>query len=437
MRRVSGQSGSALVEAAILFPCLVLILYWSIGLTDVLVLKLKTSEAARFALWETTVWKPAARIDREVRERFDDLRSPATVHRSGTDLLLFPRASALRWSADVDTAAAEVRFAGNRLSFNGGSGIVGSSVGAVTGWIAAGVQEALRAERFDTFGVAAARVALTHAGREGSRVLAGGDLPFRRGGSDLAAPRSLTRLRLASPTPDVRPLQLVFDAWKAWPKPAAFQTARAPVALDVSPQQTYPEVEKQVAAQVDQIAFFGVRQKPWFKALESVTSRIQGNAIAGALLGGRLPRVFSTSRMDSPEGGPVTIRPVEPPQASFVPDLCDTRGGKQERCTSHPHGTQRVGDLEANDRRSLTGLDAYTESEDVTRYTVPYRINSQYWLAPGGTDGGWTPRLSPLPARLAAGNEYVESWRCRGYFFAGSVRAQEPDARRRYRAPCG
>ena len=49
MRSLGGQSGSALVEAAILFPVLILILYWSIALTDVLVLKLKASEAARFA----------------------------------------------------------------------------------------------------------------------------------------------------------------------------------------------------------------------------------------------------------------------------------------------------------------------------------------------------------------------------------------------------
>ena len=51
MRHFSGESGSALVEAAILFPCVLLILYWSVALTDVLVLKLKASEAARFALW--------------------------------------------------------------------------------------------------------------------------------------------------------------------------------------------------------------------------------------------------------------------------------------------------------------------------------------------------------------------------------------------------
>ena len=82
MRNLDGQSGSALVEAAILFPVLVLILYWSIALTEVLILKLKASEAARFALWETTVWKSPSQIDREVRQRFADLRSAASIDRA-------------------------------------------------------------------------------------------------------------------------------------------------------------------------------------------------------------------------------------------------------------------------------------------------------------------------------------------------------------------
>ena len=81
-------------------------------------------------------------------------------------------------------------------------------------------------------------------------------------------------------------------------------------------------------------------------------------------------------------------------------------------------------------------LDAYTDGEDVTRYTVPYKINSQYWRASGGTATGFDTRLTPLPARIAATNQYVQAWKCRGYFFAGSTVAQEGDVSRRYRPPC-
>ncbi|MFL5312266.1 MAG: hypothetical protein ACJ79H_17680, partial [Myxococcales bacterium] len=347
--------------------------------------------------------------DREVRERFRDLRSPVSIDRAMTALLLFPRSSSLRWGAQVDVAAGEVALGGERLRFQGGPGILGSFVNIASGWMAQGVQAALRAERFNTFGVASARARLLHAGRAGSPILTAGDLPGRRGGNDLGAPRSIGELSLASPLPDRRPLQLVFDTWKAWPKPAAFQLTRAPVETRTSPLETYPEVEKQVAAQVDAIAFFGMRQKPWFRSVDSVTARIQSAGVTRALLGGTLPRIFGTGRMDSPERGPITIL---------------------------PQSTQRTGEVVARSTRRLTGLHAYTEGEDVTRHTVPHGINSRYWRASGGTDGGVRPSLSPLPARLASANQSVQAWSCRGSFFAGSAVAQEADSRRRYRAPC-
>jgi len=409
MRTLSGQSGSALVEAAILFPCLVLILFWSIALTDVLILKLKASEAARFALWETTAWKSAHQIDQELRNRFPDLRSPAGIELATTGLLTYPRSSSLQWTSEVDTAAAEVKLAGERVPFSGGPGILGSFLSAATRWMAGGVQAAMRDERFNTWGVASARARLVHAGRDGSRVLAGGDLTGRRGGNDFGAPHAIAELALAAPAQGQRPLQLVFDTWKAWPRPAPFSPAGAPTDLAAAPQDTTVQVEKQVAARMGEIAFFGMRRQPWFGALDSVTSHILGNPVAGALLGGHLPRIFSTSRMDSAERGPVTIL---------------------------PQGMQRAGDVVSEGQKRLTGLDAFTEAEDGTRSTVPHAINTRYWISSGGAESGSIPSLLPLPARLSTGNPYVQAWSCRGRHFAGSIAAQEIDPRRRYRSPC-
>jgi hypothetical protein len=275
--------------------------------------------------------------------------------------------------------------------------------------MAGGVQAAMRHERFNTSGVASARVRLVRAGRDGSKILAGGDLLGRRAGNDLGAPRSIADLTFTSPLRDRRPLQIVFDTWKAWPKPAAFQLAGAPTDLAVPPEQSHPEVEKQVAAQVGEIAFFGMRRQPWFAALDSVTARIRSSSAVGALVGGRLPGIFSTGRMDSAERGPITIL---------------------------PQGTQRAGDVVSHGAKRLTGLDAFTDGEDVTRNTVPHTLSSQYWRSSGGTEGGSVPSLSPLPARLATANQYVQAWRCRGRFFAGSTASQEPDARRRYLSRC-
>src|SRR5205823_9026702 len=134
------------------------------------------------------------------------------------------------------------------------------------------------------------------------------------------------------------------------------------------------------------------------QAVDSVTARISGG-VARALLGGSLPPIFGTGRMDSPDRGPITIL---------------------------PQGTQRVGEVVSRSTRRLTGLDAYTEGEDATRSTVPHGISSRYWHSSGGAPGGPIATVSSLPARLATANEYVQSWNCRGSFFAGAAIAQEP-----------
>ena len=438
MRALRGEEGSALVESAIVFPCLVLILYWSIALTDVLVLKLKASEAARYALWETTVWKSPAQIGREVQARFEDLRSPEGIRNRYTGLLMYPMASNLLWQARVDTDRSEVTLSGNAIRISGGPGRINGFIDTVARWIASGVQTAMRNQRFNTFGKAAVRVRLLHARHDEveSKILKGGDLPGLRGGNDLRTPRSMVDLTFDAPLPSERPMSIVFDTWKAWPKPPAYTLDGAPTDVNVSPQQTYPEVEKQVEAQVDKIAFFGMRRFSWFTQLDTLVGRIFSGGITQSLLGGKPPTIFSTRRMDSPQRGPITIRPVEPPQAGFVPNLCDSPGGRQQPCTAQGQGAQRAGDVQANSAQRLIGLDAYTDGEDVTRSTVPYRINTQYWRDSGGTASGFDLRLTPLPARIAANNQYVQAWRCRGYFFAGSTLPQEQDVARRYRPPC-
>ncbi|HYZ90358.1 MAG TPA: TadE family protein [Myxococcales bacterium] len=438
--RLRGERGSALVEAAIVFPCLLLVVLWSIALTDVLVLKLKASEAARFALWETTVWKAPGKIEQEIRERFTDARSPSTIRNTWTGLLAYPRAAGLRWRAAVDTTSDEVGLAGQRIDVKVAPGIIRGFVERASGWIAGAVQAAMQSERFNTHGVATVRVRL-EASRAGSKLLGGGDLLGRRGGNDLGAPRALANLVLEAPARSQRPMRLVFDTWKAWPRPPAYELSGGPADPAASPKQSYPEVEKQVAAQLAHVAFFGMKKLPWFGALDSVVARIAGSGIGSALLGGRPPSIFSTERMDSPKRGPITIRPIQPATASFAANVCDTRSGRQQPCTSAGQGVQRVGDVESNTPVALAGLDAYTEDEDATRYTVPYQINSRYWLSPGGTGGGFwsnpgmTLNVAPLPRSIARDNAYAVAWNCRGYFFAGGIGAQRTS--QRYRPPCG
>ena len=238
----NNERGSALAEAAIIFPVLILVLYWSAALTDVMVLKLKAAEALRYALWESTVWKAPAQINTEVQQKFVDLRSPRSLDVAYTGLLMVPLAADLAWSANVDTTS---QFVG----------------------LGKAIDTAVRTQKFNVNGKAVARVTLVHARQDAraSPILKGGDLTFQ------------------SPLPSQKPMQLIFDTWKAWPKPAAYTRDGGGTNIGISPSQTYPEVEKQVSAQVDKIAFVGLNKIPGVGTLRNIVARIAGGTQASPL----------------------------------------------------------------------------------------------------------------------------------------------------------
>ena len=438
MRALREEQGSALVEAAILIPVLILILYWSSAFTDVLVLKIKASEAARYALFETTVWKRPAQIDQEVRTRFADLRSPASVSLRTTGLLLYPKASDLSWRSDIDTTSEEVRFAGGAKGSNPG-GAIGGFVHQVSGFLASSLQTVLKQEKFNTFGKAQVRVTLGGTRPSDSIILGGGDLVGARGRgqNDLGAPSILRNLAFSAPLKSARPMQIVFDTWKAWPKPAQYTSSGADTNVAADPRMTYPVVERQIQAQVDKIAFFGLRSFDWFQKLDDLGNTVLHSSITSTVLGGDFPDFFSTARMDDPRRrGPVTILPQGPPDAAFVPNLCDQPNGGTGSCS-----VQRVGDVRSasnSGRKTLDGDHAFTPGEDGTRYTVPYKINTRYWRRSGGADAdNWQGSYTlALPSVLATKNDYVVAWECRGHYFAGSRQPEEGNVRRRYLSSC-
>lgn len=389
------ERGSALVEAAIVLPCLVLALLGSVALTDVLILKLKAAEAARYGLWESTVFKAPRQIAAEVESRFADLASPDDVRRAGTALFLHPRASDLRWRAEVDTASAEVSLGGSS-SPPGSSGPWEKLVAALAGTFPRGVDAALRAMRFNTHGLALARISLS------------------------TGPGGFA---LQSPLPAQHPLQLVFDPWKAWPKPPRYDPAGSGGSVATSPLRTYPEVEKQVSAQVRRIAFLGVDRIPGFRDLQDFAGRLLRSGLGKAVAGGSLPDLFSAGRMDdlSAGRGPVTILPPERAPESWAPHRCEIAG------RDVPCPTLRAGDVTADGGgpHALDGDRSLGDGVDRLRYTVPYRIRSAYWKRYGGMDRELDSReLDPVSARLAGENAYVKSYRCRGHFFGGSSSAQ-------------
>ncbi len=431
------EQGSALAEAAIIFPCLVLILYWSAALTDVMVLKLKAAEAVRYALWESTVFKAPAQINSEVQAKFVDLRSPRDLNLAYTSLLMYPLASNMQWAAAVDTTSKRVNIGGD-AKIPTGVGIIGQFVGSVLGGLSRGVDAEMRREKFNTSGVAQARVTLlraTHDEQE-SRILKGEDLLGLKGGNDLDHPKSMTNLTFQAPLPSQRPMELVFDTWKAWPKPATYTRDGGRTDTAVSPLKTYPVVEDEVSSQVDKIAFLGLNRQSWFGKLRGAGRFVA--RVLGPMAGGSLPDVFSADRMDGggSNRGPITILPPERADVSWAPSQCEIKTSTQT-CPN-----QRVGDLVTSGTAPAFPDDTVTlgSKVDRTRYTLPYRINTEYWTRSGGTSSGdktgQSALLSKPKAKLVTNNEYVLTYRCRGHFFAGSQRGQEPDQSRRYGASC-
>jgi hypothetical protein len=423
----SRERGSALTEAAIVIPVLVLLIYWSAAITDVLVLKLKGQEAARFALWEMTVFRDPAQISQDVRTRFADLRSPASENQSYTGLMMYPQAQNIVWSAQIDPRAKRVGLGGTARLPNSG-GIMGF-INQVIGFLSRSVDTALQRQQFNVYGYAEATATLSRASHIGSPILNGGDLLGNRGGNDFDHPQSMANFTFQTPLPGEHPLKLVYDTWRAWPKPAAYTTDGAPTNSGVSPLQTYPTVEEQVSAQVDKIAFFGLNRFSFFNRVKNVLLRLTSSGFVKGMMGGQLPELFSARRMEDPafpKAGPLTILPVQKPSEPWAP------GAGQP-------GTSRLGDKFSSSTTPFTASPSseLTGNVDKSRYTVPYQINSQYWRADGGaTQNLLGGMVTPLKASIAKQNEYVKSFACRGHFFAGATAGQVTEPSKRYRSAC-
>ena len=412
--RQGDERGSALVEAALVVPVLLLLICGAAALTDALTLKLKVAEALRYALWESTVFKAPARIEAEVHARFADLKSPAAVQSRSTGLVLYPSSRGVGFRAQVDMTTGEVALGGSAR-------LVKSAapwdrfVDALASALDAAVDPATKAMGFNTRGSAVARVSLDAEADAHTAIAQAGEIRNVPG---------LRRFHLQAPLQSQHPMRLVFDTWKAWPKPAPYTFTAAGTAVNTDPVHTYPEVERQVSAQVSRIAFFGAQRIPGFDEVRGFVSGLLRAGVTRTLAGGTLPDIFSTDRMDDPRTnrGPITILPPERAVESWVPHLCEIAGAEV------PCPTQRAGDVtSAGGPRYLDAEHSIGDRVDRTRYTVPYRIRSNYWTRYGGMDRELdSPRLAPVDPRIAAENGYVKSYRCRGHFFAGAVKAQEP-----------
>ncbi len=439
--QIGGEEGSAMTEAAILIPILILIMYWSSAMTDVMVLKIKAQEAARFALWEMTVFRSPTDISADVQTRFADMKSGLKTHSANTGLLMYPQSSQISWKATIDPNYEVVNMNGQIHLPTTGQGFIDDAANTILNAFVSTVNGAVHRQQFNTSGSASATVSLTHSSHAGSIIMNGGDFAGHpNGGQDLAATNTLSNFMFETPFASERPMRLVYDSWKAWPKPAAYtKTHQTPASLmdpSISPSNTYPVVESMVSNQVNKIAFFGMGQVGFINSINHVMDAILSSGFTQAVLGGNLPNIFSTDPMDHKLGdvasgehtgnvnfsrGPITILPVSQPDAAFVPG-----GGLM---------SNRLGD-KGTSTTSVFTADDYSDmgaGSDNSRYTVPYRINTKYWTNDGGTKGTtFGAMVAPPPASQTTNNKYVAAYACRGHYFAGGATAQVADPHSRY-----
>ena len=422
------QRGSALVEGAIIIPVLVLLMYWSAAITDVMVLKIKGEEAARFALWEMTVFRNPGQISTDVRARFADLRSPASENKSFTGLMLYPQSKNVIWSAQVNDHVRQVSIGGTWQVPKGPPGL-GRFIGIILSFLSRNVDAAMRRQQYNVFGYAEATATLNRASHIGSQILGGGDLLGNKGGNDLDHPASMANFTFQTPLRSERPMRLVFDSWKAWPKPRAYTLNGAPTNTNATPAQSYETVEEQVADQADKVAFFGIKQNATVGKIINGLNKLFNSPVGRLLAGGHLPNLFSARPMNDQRDpghaleGPTTILPVERPDVSWVPGA---GLGNQRLGSETPFAT-----LTGDDTLQMTG------SVDHSRFTVPYKINTRYWTADGGaTLDSISGKTTTVKASIAQNNEYTKAFACRGHFFAGATGPQQTDPKRRYKPSC-
>jgi hypothetical protein len=401
-----------------------------------MVLKLKAAEALRYTLWESTVFKAPRQIDNEVQQRFVDLRSPKSINVSYTGLLMYPLAKDMAWKANVDMTNTTVSLGGNRIPPSGTGGILDAVMNIVANALSSAVNPTLKFFKFNMNGEAVATVTLVHARHDEkeSPILKGGDLLGLKGGNDLDHPPSMTNLTFRAPLPSERPMKLIFDTWKAWPKPAAYTKDGGSTNVKESPSHTYPVVEDMVSAQVKHVAFFGLTSWGPFNWLNTLAGKILAFPLMKTLVGGTLPLVFDTSRMDTGRNrGPITILPPEglATEASYVPKQCVINN------RSAPCPSQRLGDVTATRLTTLENYSTMGDYVDRTRYTIPYKINTAYWRSDGGTDrNGENPSVKALKTQLAQRNDYVLTYQCRGHFFSGATKPQQTEPGLRYQRGC-
>lgn len=382
LRRLNDDSGSGLTELAIVAPLFILLLFWAQFFVDFGLLKLKADEAARYAVWEMAVQRPAGEVQAEVSQRFADLASPAQIDRPAPfGTRSFPLVTVLVPEL-VDTG--DARFDAF-VRPPGGGGLINAILSFFNGVVNRAVQWFVDRMDLNTRGAAHATVQF----RTQNTLFPGGRLLGIFFDSGINPQITVT----------ARSSPLLVDTWKAWPG----KYAKSSKNLNTSPYATYPTgrgiqnsptadsaPEREVAARISNIAFLGQA------GAGGVLSVV--NTVFDFLGGGALPQLFGVTTWRT-RNGPIAMLPGEPPRRTFQP--------------GYGMPVQRIGNYW---HMSASGYQAVDGSQDRSRFTTPSRISTQWWTGKGG--GLMNPRFT------RTNNPYEQAYQCRDGYYMGAMSQQ-------------
>lgn len=358
------EEGSALAEFSIVTPAVLMLLFYSIFFTDLVEVKLKTLEAARYAAWEKTVHRRPDTIAQEVQERFanlnsTDLQAANTTHMIGV--------TNVQVTASVDDQL-DIEMAG--VAPQGAPGFIESVLGAVD----TGVDTFLGWMDLPSVGKARSEVSIQV--------------------ENLIVPQRVANLivaadELSNPFVFKAHHAVAYDTWRAWPNP---NLPSSDGNTNTPPSQTYPVAERIVAKQLDSIAF-----TKFIPGVGDVLDFV-GDLLEFLNFFGLPNPIDNDSSRD--DYGPITMRPVETVKvASWSPS----------------YGTNdatRLGHRYGNSKFTINSPDP---GIDRSRYSLPYRPTSEQWYQ---KDGGY--KLKPLKKGQRE-NEYYKTYQCRGHYYMGMV----------------
>jgi hypothetical protein len=376
MRAQSAQSGSALTELAIVAPLFILLMFWAQFFTDLGVLRLKADEAARFVLWEAAAHRKDTEIVQEVKDRFADLSSPTS--RTGQA----PYGVRSFKSVTVPTVTiteVDSKFSSDARVANPGSGggFLSDVLRFVNNLLGKAVDAVLGLYNFNTKGALQATVTLQAQNSlfPNIKIL----------GIDFSAPRQAQTIRMTARSP-----VMLVDVWKAWPGRWALGSKD----VNATPQSTYGRgstPEKEVAARLNKVAFFGLGG--FFDPLNKLLNFIKAPGV--------------TQRDTWANGGPVAMLPAGKSNNSWSP----AAGKDLQRAGTH---------YLYKDSNLHASIDSPNRNQtDRARFTTPGEaILTTYWKGQGGLDG----LVSAAPD--LRNNPYKKAWQCRNGHYLGSSKTE-------------